>query len=178
MDTRTADSSPGAAMADWEARVRASRRRGGTLRVWHIVGKAAGVSAILLFTLFPVYFMLVSAFSDSTTSGAGALLPTSLTFDNFVYVMTEGNFGRYLRNSLVVAGITVAFACVLSMLAAVAVARFRFRSSARSMRSFSTVTISVQYCPVARRAVSVSSPGAVKARSDTSCRRASSLSRP
>ncbi len=127
MDTRTADRSPAASGAEWQARVRSSRRRGGALRVGRVLGRAAGVSALLFFTLFPVYFMLVSAFSDSTTSGAGALVPTSLTFDNFVYVMTEGNFGVYLRNSLTVAGITVAFACVLSMLAAVAVARFRFR---------------------------------------------------
>ncbi|MBQ1080468.1 MULTISPECIES: carbohydrate ABC transporter permease [unclassified Nocardiopsis] len=123
MDTHTADTPSG----EWEARVRASRRRGGALRLWRVVGKAAGVSVLLFFTLFPVYFMLMSAFSDSSTSGTGALLPTSFTLDNFVYVMTEGNFGTFLRNSLTVAGITVAFACVLSMLAAVAVARFRFR---------------------------------------------------
>lgn len=127
MDTRTADSSADAAQAEWEARVKASRRRGSTVRFGRVVARAAGVSAILLFTLFPVYFMLMSAFSDSTTSGTGALLPTSLTFDNFVYVMTVGNFGTYLRNSLIVAGITVLFACVLCMLAAVAVARFQFR---------------------------------------------------
>ncbi|MEU3017507.1 carbohydrate ABC transporter permease [Nocardiopsis sp. NPDC007018] len=123
MDTHTAETPSDA----WEARVLASRRRGGALRAWRVVGKAAGVSVLLLFTLFPVYFMLMSAFSDSTTSGTGALLPTSFTLDNFTYVMTEGNFGTYLRNSLTVAAITVAFACVLSMLAAVAVARFRFR---------------------------------------------------
>ena len=113
--------------AAWEARVLAAQRRGGALRVGRIMGKAAGVSALLFFTLFPVYFMVVSAFSDSRTSGTGALLPTDVSFENFVFVMTEGNFGVYLRNSLVVAGITVACACVLSMLAAVAVARFRFR---------------------------------------------------
>ncbi|AFR09092.1 binding--dependent transport system inner membrane component family protein [Nocardiopsis alba ATCC BAA-2165] len=91
------------------------------------MAKAAGISLLLLFTLFPVYFMLVSAFSDRATSGTGALLPTSFTFDNFVYVMVEGNFSLYLRNSLTVAAITVAISCVLAMLAAVAVGRFRFR---------------------------------------------------
>ncbi|MBE1457092.1 N,N'-diacetylchitobiose transport system permease protein [Nocardiopsis terrae] len=127
MDTHTAERAPGLTGAEWRTQLRASRRRGGRLRAGRLLGRAAGVGAILLFTLFPVYFMLVSAFSSSTTSGGGALLPTSPTLDNFVYVMTEGNFGLYLRNSLTVAGITVAFACVLSMLAAVAVARFRFR---------------------------------------------------
>ncbi|MEU2947275.1 carbohydrate ABC transporter permease [Nocardiopsis alba] len=113
--------------ASWEARVREARRHGDRLRVGRIVAKAAGISLLLLFTLFPVYFMLVSAFSDRATSGTGALLPTSFTFDNFVYVMVEGNFSLYLRNSLTVAAITVAISCVLAMLAAVAVGRFRFR---------------------------------------------------
>nr|WP_227015263.1 carbohydrate ABC transporter permease [Nocardiopsis sinuspersici] len=71
--------------------------------------------------------MLISAFSDRTTSGAGALLPTGVSLDNFVYVLTEADFGLYMRNSLAVACITVVGACVLSLLAAVAVARFRFR---------------------------------------------------
>ena len=111
----------------WEEEVRRSRRRGQFVRAGGLLGRGLGVAAILLFTLFPVYFMLMSAFSDSTTSGTGALLPSGVTFDNFVYVMTEGNFAVYLRNSLMVAGITVAGACVLALLAAVAVARFRFR---------------------------------------------------
>ncbi|MFI6577487.1 carbohydrate ABC transporter permease [Nocardiopsis sp. NPDC050513] len=89
--------------------------------------RALGVAVLLAFTLFPVYFMLVSAFSDRSTSGTGALLPTDPTFGNFAYVMTEGQFSVYLRNSLAVAGITVAGACLLALLASVAVARFRFR---------------------------------------------------
>lgn len=111
----------------WEEEVRRSRRRGRFARAGGLLGRGLGVAALLLFTLFPVHFMLMSAFSESTTSGTGALLPSGVTFDNFVHVMTEGNFAVYLRNSLMVAGITVAGACVLALLAAVAVARFRFR---------------------------------------------------
>ncbi|MEU0492743.1 carbohydrate ABC transporter permease [Nocardiopsis sp. NPDC006139] len=92
-----------------------------------LAGRAAGVAAILLFTLFPVYFMLASAFSDRMTSAVGTLVPRDPTLDNFVHVLTEGDFGTYMLNSLAVACITVAGACVLSLLAAVAVARFRFR---------------------------------------------------
>ena len=90
-------------------------------------GRAAGVAAILLFTLFPVYFMLSSAFSGRMTSAVGALVPRDPTVDNFTHVLTEGAFGTYMLNSLAVAAITVVGACTLSLLAAVAVARFRFR---------------------------------------------------
>ncbi len=115
------------ATAAWERRVRRARRRGDALRLTRFGGRAAGVTAILLFTLFPVYFMLSSAFSDRMTSAVGTLVPRDPTLDNFVHVLTEGDFGTYMLNSLAVAGITVAGACVLSLLAAVAVARFRFR---------------------------------------------------
>ncbi|WP_159942752.1 MULTISPECIES: carbohydrate ABC transporter permease [unclassified Nocardiopsis] len=124
MVTRT-DAS--AADAEWRERVRAARRRGEALRAGRSLARATGVAVLLLFTLFPVYFMLVSAFSDRATAGTGTLLPTGVSLDNFVYVLTEANFGTYMRNSLTVACITVAGACVLSLLAAVAVARFRFR---------------------------------------------------
>ncbi|WP_285728885.1 carbohydrate ABC transporter permease [Nocardiopsis sp. ATB16-24] len=119
-DTPAADTS-------WEQRVRAARRRGEVLRTVRSLAKGLGVAVLLLFTLFPVYFMLVSAFSDRATAGTGSLLPTGVSLDNFVYVLTEADFGTYMRNSLIVACITVAGACVLSLLAAVAVARFRFR---------------------------------------------------
>ncbi|GAA1452432.1 carbohydrate ABC transporter permease [Nocardiopsis tropica] len=116
-----------AADRDWEERVRRARRRGDAVRSGRLLAKGAAVGALLLFTLFPVYFMLTSAFSDRSTSGTGALLPTAPTLDNFAYVLTEGNFDTYMANSLAVACITVVGACVLSLLAAVAVARFRFR---------------------------------------------------
>ena len=107
---------------------RHGRGRGrGRRRSAAAAAKAAGVAVLLLFTLCPVYFMLVSAFSDRSTASTGTLVPTEPTFDNCVYVMTEGDFGRYMLNSLGVAAVTVAGACVLALLAAVAVTRFRFR---------------------------------------------------
>ncbi|GHD26701.1 sugar ABC transporter permease [Nocardiopsis kunsanensis] len=124
MSTRTA---PISEPTPWESQVHRARLRGEASRMWRLLGKCLAVSALLLFTLFPVYFMVVSAFSDSATSGTGALLPTNPSLDNFVHVLIEGNFTTYLVNSLSVAAITVAGACVLALLASVAVARFRFK---------------------------------------------------
>jgi N,N'-diacetylchitobiose transport system permease protein len=126
LDTTTAVAAPGPGTARTD-RPRDTRPRRGPTRSAAAAAKAAGVAALLLFTLFPVYFMLVSAFSGRSTSSTGTLVPTDLTVDNFVYVMTEGDFGRYMLNSLTVAAVTVVGACVLALLAAVAVTRFRFR---------------------------------------------------
>ncbi|WP_046469120.1 carbohydrate ABC transporter permease [Allosalinactinospora lopnorensis] len=104
-----------------------TRRRPRTRIGWRAVGTWAAVAGVLFFTLFPAYFMVASSVSVQTGSGTDVLLPEALTLETFHYVLTEAGFLLYLRNSLVVALITVLGSCVLALLAATAVARFRFR---------------------------------------------------
>jgi N,N'-diacetylchitobiose transport system permease protein len=82
---------------------------------------------VLAFTLFPVYWMVSTALDDRANDGSRGLLPSQLTLDNFAFVLGDGHFGTYLRNSLVVAAGTVVVSSLLALLAAVAVSRFRFR---------------------------------------------------
>jgi N,N'-diacetylchitobiose transport system permease protein len=90
--------------------------------------KIVAVIVLLAFTVFPVYWMLVTAFSSRAgTSGGGELIPVDPTLDNFRFVLDEGGFLTYLRNSVIVAIGTVAVSGLLALFAAVAVARFRFR---------------------------------------------------
>lgn len=91
------------------------------------LGIGVGVVALLLFTLFPVYWMLVSAFDKKASSGGGRLIPQEFTWDNFTYVITDGGFDVFLRNSAIVAVVTVLASAVLALLASVAVTRFRFK---------------------------------------------------
>jgi len=88
---------------------------------------AAGFVAVLVFSLFPVFMMVSTAVDARANAGSRSLLPTSLTLDNFAFVLDEGGFVTYLRNSLVVALLTVLVSAVLALLASVAVSRFRFR---------------------------------------------------
>jgi N,N'-diacetylchitobiose transport system permease protein len=82
---------------------------------------------VLAFTLFPVYWMVSTALDDRANDGSRGLLPSQLTLDNFAFVLGDGHFGTYLRNSLVVAAATVVVSSLLALLAAVAVSRFKFR---------------------------------------------------
>lgn len=91
------------------------------------LGTALGCVAVLAFSLGPVLVMLTTAFDARANDGSRALLPTAWTLDNFAFVLDEGNFLTYLRNSLVVALSTVVISAMLALLASVAVARFRFR---------------------------------------------------
>jgi N,N'-diacetylchitobiose transport system permease protein len=84
-------------------------------------------AVVLAFTLFPVYWMVSTALDDRANDGSRGLLPSQLTLDNFAFVLGDGHFGTYLRNSLVVAAATVVVSSLLALLAAVAVSRFKFR---------------------------------------------------
>lgn len=89
--------------------------------------KAILVTALLIFTLFPAYWMISSAFDAQASSGGQSLLPKEFSFRNFEYVLTDGGFGTFLRNSLIVAGFTVVISGIVALLASVAVARFKFK---------------------------------------------------
>ncbi|GIT81385.1 sugar ABC transporter permease [Leifsonia sp. LS1] len=91
------------------------------------IGKAVAVTVLLIFTLFPVYWMISSAFDKRASSGGQSLVPQEFTLDNFTYVLTQAGFGVFLRNSLIVAVAVVVISAVLALLASVAVARFNFR---------------------------------------------------
>ncbi|MFF2050659.1 carbohydrate ABC transporter permease [Leifsonia sp. NPDC058194] len=91
------------------------------------IGKGVLVALLLVFTLFPVYWMLSSAFDKRASSGGQSLVPQEFTFDNFAYVLTKGGFDVFLRNSLIVAVAVVVISAVLALLASVAVARFNFK---------------------------------------------------
>ena len=94
---------------------------------WGNLGKTVAVAALLLFTLFPIYFMLTTAFNKTATSGTDSLLPSSITLDHFKEIFQTGHFGTYLMNSAVVTVATVVLSGALALLGAVAIARFRFR---------------------------------------------------
>ncbi len=91
------------------------------------VGKGIAVAVLLVFTLFPVYWMVSSAFDKRASSGGQSLVPQEFTLDNFTYVLTQAGFGVFLRNSLIVAVAVVVISAILALLASVAVARFNFK---------------------------------------------------
>ncbi|MCC9054677.1 carbohydrate ABC transporter permease [Microbacterium sp. F2E] len=88
--------------------------------------KAVLVTLLLVFTLFPTYWMLMSALNPNPSAG-GELVPSALTLDHFAYVLGDAGFGRYLRNSAIVAIAVVLLSGLFGLLASVAVSRFRFR---------------------------------------------------
>jgi N,N'-diacetylchitobiose transport system permease protein len=93
----------------------------------------AAAIAVALVTLFPIFWMVSTAFKPATEiySLTPRPLPSHPTWANFANVLNGSVIGlpywTFLRNSLFVTLSSVAVSSVIALLAAVAVARFRFR---------------------------------------------------
>jgi len=105
---------------------------------------------IALATLFPLFWMISTAFKPSHEifSLTPSLLPNHWTLGNFREVISGqvsgiGSVWLFFRNSLTVTLSTVVLASLVSLLASVAVARFRFRLRA----TFLVMLLIVQMIP-------------------------------
>ncbi|MDX0755193.1 ABC transporter permease subunit [Sinorhizobium medicae] len=85
------------------------------------------VAAILaLMTVLPLLWMVSIAFKGAQESFSPALLPSAPTWSNFVYVLTEVPFIRYMLNSLFVSVTVTVVALFFHSMAGYALARLRF----------------------------------------------------
>ena len=113
-------------------------------RLRRIAVNAIGVVTIIAFA-FPVYWMASTAFKQpgDIQTYVPKFVPFPPTLDNFTTAVTRPYFPDYLRNSLVISISTVVLALVVGLLAAMAVARARFRGR----RSFLLLVVVAQMAP-------------------------------
>ena len=92
---------------------------------------AANATAVLVFGFFafPVYWMVSTALKPSgeIRTFDVKLFPSTLTFEHFRTAVSSAGFWTYFRNSVVVALSVTVLSVLVALLAATAVARFRFR---------------------------------------------------
>jgi N,N'-diacetylchitobiose transport system permease protein len=83
---------------------------------------------VSIFFVFPVYWMVNTAFKsqEQFQTYTPVFIP-SFTLDNFVKALNQPHFLDYVRNSVFVSVSTVILALVVGFLAAVTLARVRFR---------------------------------------------------
>jgi multiple sugar transport system permease protein len=106
------------------------------------IGSYRGPLAILLKTILygaivlvfagPLVALLVGAFSTVSDPTKFSLIPKHFTFQNFIVAGDRGVY-RYLFNSFVVVGLGLLLQMVVSVFAAYALARKRFRGAALVM---------------------------------------------
>jgi len=85
------------------------------------------VTVIIVYTLFPFYWAVVSSLKQGSALFVVEAWPRQPAWRNYLAVFTEQPFGRNLFNSVMVAGSVVLVSLVLAVTAAFALARIRFR---------------------------------------------------
>lgn len=100
------------------------------------VGFWALVAAIVLFSLFPFYYAILTSLKSGSELFTANLLPTSFSLENYISIFREQPFARNLFNSVVVATAVVAISLFLGVTAAYALGRVDFRG-----RGFLLLTI-------------------------------------
>jgi len=85
------------------------------------------VGIIVLISVFPFYYAVLTSFETGTAIFQVNYLPVSFDFANYWSVLGARNFPRSILNSVFIATLTVTFALVLAVTAAYALSRVRFK---------------------------------------------------
>jgi len=113
----------------------------------HKAGWNALALAVLLVMVFPVYWMVSTAFKPGhdILSYTPQWFPAHPTLSNFTDAMHQQFFWNAVKNSLIVVTIVVALSLVLAFLAALALAKFNFYGR----KPFIVIILGVQMVPLA-----------------------------
>jgi multiple sugar transport system permease protein len=87
----------------------------------------AAVVAIMIFCLFPFYWLINTSLKTGPDLSSANLIPPNPSLDNYQSIFEDSNFTTALRNSVIVAGLTTVLALILGSFAGYALARLRFR---------------------------------------------------
>lgn len=112
--------------------------------MWRLLKKTAFyalVVAIVLESLFPFYYAILTSFKSGTSLFEVNYWPTMVSWDNYATIFESGSFPRNLLNSVVVATLIVASALLLAVTAAYALSRVRFQD--RSLLLLTILSVSM-----------------------------------
>ncbi len=85
------------------------------------------VAAIIVYTVFPFYWAIVSSLKEGSALYKVEAFPPHPAWGNYSAIFQQQNFGRNILNSVVVAASVVAVSLLLSVTASYALGRVEFR---------------------------------------------------
>lgn len=115
-----------------------------TWDLWAITKRTAFyalVVFIVVVSIFPFYYAILTSFKSGTDLFRVTYWPTSFSLDNYMSVLTTGSFPRNLLNSIFIASVTVLAALFLAITASFALSRVRFRG--RSLLLMTILAVSM-----------------------------------
>lgn len=110
-------------------RYQAARRRATPGRVAGRSGFYLLVTAFVVASLFPFYWIVITSLKSNSeiSQGTKSLLPGHITWSNYANDLTKQDFVRPLINSVIVAGSATILTIIIASLAGYALARSRIR---------------------------------------------------
>ncbi len=108
------------------------------------VARAGVIAMLLAIVLVPIYWMVAASLkSNKEITQEATLYPHEASFDNYVRLFSQREFGDYLVNSLAVTSISVALALLIGSPAAYAIARFHLRFRLERVVGLSLLTLRI-----------------------------------
>jgi len=119
------------------------------IRWFRLVGWRHLVAIVaVLFSLFPIVFVLSAALNPLGTLSSTDLTPTGFTLDNFVNLFDRFPFLTWYLNSILIATVSALTAVMLSALAAYAFSRMRFRGRRTGLMSLLLIQMFPQFLAI------------------------------
>jgi multiple sugar transport system permease protein len=85
------------------------------------------VAAVVVFCLFPFYWLINTSLKTGADLSTSALLPPSPTLDNYESIFNDSNFTLALKNSAIVALVTTVLSLIVGSFCAYALARLKMK---------------------------------------------------
>ena len=119
-------------------------------RPWYwSVAFYALVAVIVLVSVFPFYYSVITSFKQGTALFRVDYLPSNVTLQNYVDVFSQGLFGRSIVNSVFVATLVVLLSLLMAVTAAYALSRVSFRGRTIVLLSILSVSMFPQIAVLA-----------------------------
>jgi trehalose/maltose transport system permease protein len=87
----------------------------------------AAVAVLVIVSVFPFYYAILTSFKTGTELFNITYLPTSFTLDNYRTALFQGSFMLNFLNSIIVSAAVVIISLLMAVTAAYALSRVRFR---------------------------------------------------
>ena len=112
------------------------------------------LAVILVFLLFPLYWVLMTSFKTNMEAYRfpPTMIPESPTVQSYISLFTEDNFFFiYYKNNFIVSGVTAAITLVLAIMSGYALSRFKIAWNRWIVAAF----LSAQMFPIVSRMISL-----------------------
>ncbi len=97
--------------------------------------KAITLIALLSFVLFPILYLISTSFFSRADfiSDRARFLPSSLSLDNLILVLSRNRFGTYIKNSLITSILAALIRFIVTGIAAYAFSHMNFKGKRAAM---------------------------------------------